>query len=111
MNNTCSVHLKEYGDFYAEDLEFYHDKSGVMTSKQDVIESTNKFVCGRVTRTLIPGSVEVYPIAHYGAIEIGYHTFHNNQDPPEKPSHPGRFVLIWQRINDQWKISRVISLH
>jgi hypothetical protein len=108
--NTCTIHLQECGDFYADNLEFYHDKGGVMTSKPDVIAATKKNICGKVTRQLVPGSVEIYPIANYGAVEIGFHTFHNSEEP-NAPSHPGRFVLIWHRTGDQWKISRVISLH
>jgi hypothetical protein len=109
--NTCIVHLQEYADFYADNLEFYHDKGGVMFSKADVVEATKKNVCGHTTRTLIPGSLEVYPIANYGAIEIGFHTFTNSQDPPNTPHHAGRFVLIWHHTNGKWLITRVISLH
>lgn len=108
--NTCTIHLKEYGDFYADDLEFYHDKGGLSTSKKDVIEATRKNICGKVTRELVPGSVEVYPIANYGAIEIGFHKFHNNQEP-NAPSHPGRFVCVWHHTDTGWKLARVISLH
>jgi hypothetical protein len=109
--NTCNEHLAEYGAFYADSLEFYHDQGGLTTSKADVIEATKKNICGRVTRELIKGSVEVYPIANYGAIEIGYHIFRNNTNPPETVPKPGRFVLIWRNTNGIWKITRVISLH
>jgi hypothetical protein len=108
--NTCSINLDKYGAFYADSLEFYHDKGGLSTSKKDVIEGTRKNICGKVTRELVAGSVEVYPIANYGAIEIGYHKFHNSAEP-NAPSRPGRFVLVWRRINGEWKITRVISLH
>jgi hypothetical protein len=108
--NTCTVNLKAYGDFYADSLEFYHDKGGFMNSKQGVIEATKKFICGKVTRELVRGSVEVYPIANYGAIEIGYHKFHNKEEP-NAVSEPGRFVMIWHHTNGSWKITRVISLH
>jgi hypothetical protein len=109
--NSCSIHLKEYGDFYADNLEFYHDQGGLNASKQEVIEATRKNICGKVTRKLVPGSVEIYPIANFGAIEIGYHTFHNSTQPPEAKPHPGRFVIIWNRTKEGWKITRVISLH
>jgi len=108
--NTCTVNLDKYGAFYADNLEFYHDKGGFSTSKQDVIAATKKNICGKVTRELVPGSVEVYPIANFGAIEIGFHKFHNNQEP-NAPSRPGRFVMVWQHTGDTWKITRVISLH
>lgn len=108
--NTCTIHLKEYGDFYAANLEFYHDKGGVMNSRDAVIEATRKNICGKVTRELVRESVEVYPIAGFGAIEIGFHKFHNKEEP-NAPSRPGRFVITWQQVNGQWKITRVISLH
>lgn len=109
--NTCQVHLQEYADFYADSLEFYHDQGGLSTSKKDVVDATQRNICGKVTRELVRGSVEVYPIRNYGAVEIGLHIFHNNQEPP--PPHPkvGRFVIVWHHTNAGWKISRVISLH
>lgn len=108
--NTCTEHLQEYSDFYAEDLEFYHDKGGLSTSKKDVVESTRKNICGKVTRELVRGSVEVYPVAGFGAVEIGYHTFRNRAES-NTPSKPDRFVVVWQRTPAGWKIKRVISLH
>lgn len=108
--NTCSVHLREYADFYADSLEFYHDKRGLNTSKKEVVEATKKNICGKVTRELVAGSVEVYPIAHYGAIEIGFHKFHNSEEP-NALSKPDRFVVVWRRTDQGWKITRVISLH
>lgn len=109
--NTCTVHLEQYAAIYSDSIEFYHDKGGVMTSKKDIVDATNRNICGKVTRELVPGSVEVYPINNYGAIEIGFHKFHNNQEKQAGPSHPGRFVIIWQYKNNEWKITRVISLH
>lgn len=109
--NTCSVHLQEYSDYYAENLEFYHDKGGLSTSKKDVVEATKKNICGKVTRELVAGSVEVYPIANFGAIEIGFHKFHNKENPPGTVSREGRFVIVWQQTDKGWKINRVISLH
>ena len=108
--NTCSIHLDAYAAFYADSLEFYHDRGGFSNSKKDVVEATKKNICGKVTRELVPGSVEIYPIAHYGAIEIGYHKFHNNEEP-NAHSRAGRFVVVWHRTNEGWKITRVISLH
>ena len=108
--NTCTVHLQEYADFYAEDLEFYHDKGGYMHSKKEVVDGTQKNICGKVTRHLIPGTLEIYPIANYGAIEIGYHYFRNSAEPNAVP-HPGRFVITWHKTPEGWKITRVISLH
>ena len=81
-----------------------------MTSKKEIVESTKKYVCGKVTRELVKGSIEVYPIKDYGAIEFGLHKFHNSQEPNNIPE-PARFTIIWKKENDDWKITKVISLH
>jgi len=109
--NTCSLNLDKYASFFSDNIEFYHDQGGLMTSKQDMIAATQKNVCGKVTRELVKGSIEVYPISYYGAIEIGLHKFHNNQEPVGTPSRVGRFMIIWENKNKAWKITRVVSLH
>ena len=109
--NTCDVNLNKYAAFYSDSIEFYHDKGGVMTSKQDIVEATRKNICGKVTRELVKGSIEVYPIHNYGAVEIGLHKFHNREEKQPGPPKTSKFIVIWRNQNDQWKITRVISLH
>jgi hypothetical protein len=109
--NTCAINLEKHAAFYADSLEFYHDKGGLMTAKKDVINGIKNNVCGKVTRELVKGSIEVYPINNYGAIEMGYHKFHNNTEPEGTPSHAGRFIIIWENKNNKWLVKRVISLH
>ena len=106
--NTCD--MKKQASFYSEDLEFFHDKGGLSTSKQEILASIERNICGKVTRTLIEGSIEVYPIKDYGAIEIGYHKFYNNQEPNAK-SKPSKFIMVWKNEDEKWLISKVISLH
>ena len=38
--NTCNMELQ--ADFYADDIEFYHDQGGLMTSKQEILECHQK---------------------------------------------------------------------
>jgi hypothetical protein len=109
--NTCDINLDVYSAFYSDSIEFYHDKGGIMTSKEEIVASTKKYVCGKVTRELIPGSIEVYPINNFGAIEVGFHRFHNNTEKETTPARAGRFVIVWHHTDKGWKISRVISLH
>ena len=106
--NNCD--MKKQASLYSEDLEFFHDKGGLSTSKQEVLSSIEKNICGKVTRTLIEESIEVYPIKDCGAIEIGYHKFYNNQEPNAK-SRPSKFIMVWKKEGEKWKISKVISLH
>jgi len=106
--NTCD--MKTQAEMYDEDLEFFHDKGGLSTSKDEILKSLKKNICGKVTRTLIRGSVEVYPIKDYGAVQIGYHKFFNKEEPNAK-SVPSKFIVIWKNKNNSWKITKVISLH
>lgn len=107
--NICD--LPTMADCFSEDIEFYHDKGGLMTNKDSIIAATKKYICGKVTRVLVAGSIEVYPIADFGAIEMGEHYFINNQEP--KPDHPsiGKFVHTWKNESGKWRMTRVISLH
>lgn len=107
--NTCEVNLEKYSSFYADEIEFYHDNGGFMNSKKEIVDGTKKYVCGKVTRELIKGSIEVYPIKGFGAIEIGLHKFHNKE--PNNVAKVGRFTVIWKKVNNDWKIVKVISLH
>jgi hypothetical protein len=105
--NFCKLGLQD--SLISEDLEFYHDHGGLLTSKSALITALKNNICGKVTRELLKGSIEVYPIANYGAVEIGYHRFRSKDG--NSTGQFARFVHIWHRENGQWKITRVISLH
>ena len=106
--NNCD--LEKQASIYSDNIEFFHDKGGLMKSKQDIIDGTRNNICGKVTRELIEGSIEVYPINNYGAVQIGFHKFHNNQEP-DAPSIPSKFIIMWNNESGNWKITKVISLH
>lgn len=106
--NSCDMATQ--AALFSDSIEFYHDKGGLETNKQKLLDAIRKNICGKVTRVLVSGSIEVYPIGEYGAVEMGLHRFINHQES-ETPSKPDKFILIWQRQNDRWRISRVISLH
>jgi hypothetical protein len=105
--NNCKLEVQDL--LISDDLEFYHDRNGVMTSKTALIEALKNHICGKVTRELLEGSIEVYPVPNYGAIEMGYHRFHNKIE--KTMSNYARFVHIWRRENGQWKMTRIVSLH
>jgi Domain of unknown function (DUF4440) len=103
--NRCD--LEKLGTFVSDDLEFYHDQSGLALGKQVFLDNTKKYICGKVRRELVPGTLEVYPLKGFGAVEIGIHRFH----------HPGlddvvgeaKFVEIWHNKDGVWTLTRVIS--
>ena len=105
--NNCKLDVME--ELISEDLEFYHDQGGLMTSKQKLNEALKNNICGKVKRQLKTGSIEVYPIKGYGAVEMGQHGFYSvNKTGTD---HFSKFVHLWKRTNGKWQITRVISLH
>lgn len=106
--NSCDMETQ--AKIFSDNLEFYHDKGGLMTSKKDLLDAIKKNICDKVTRVLVPGSIEVYPIAGYGAVEIGLHRFINHQEN-DHLSKPDKFICVWQHKGDTWQVTRVISLH
>jgi hypothetical protein len=107
--NTCDTTLSK--SLFTKDLEFYHDAGGLTNYDQN-LESI-RYRCNattKVRRELVPGSLEVYPIKDYGAIEIGRHRFYYTEaGEEEKLDGTFRFVHIWVHKNNEWKISRAIS--
>jgi hypothetical protein len=59
----------------------------------------------------VKGNVEVYSIKNYGAVEIGLHKFHNNQELAGATSTASKFIIMRQHDNTEWRITKVISLH
>lgn len=91
----------------AEDLEFYHDVTGFSPGRESLLDGLKNDICGKVTRELVPETLEVYPIAKYGAVEIGVHRFHH----PDDNANIGeaKFITHWQNKEGVWKIFRALS--
>jgi hypothetical protein len=106
--NTCDMDTQ--AAIYADSIEFYHDKGGLMTSKKDILAAIKENICGKVTRVLVKGSIEVYPINRFGAVEIGLHKFINHAEGNSE-SKPDKFIVIWRHRDNKWQITRVVSLH
>lgn len=106
--NDCDMETQ--ANLLSDNLEFYHDQGGLSTSKDDILESIEANICGKVRRELVQGSVEVHEIKGFGAVEIGFHKFYNNREP-DAESKPSRFITLWKQENDSWKMYRIVSLH
>ncbi|MDG2517991.1 nuclear transport factor 2 family protein [Lysobacter soli] len=107
--NTCSkpVQLEKHASFFAPDVEFYHDAGGVTWSRREMIENTQRYVCGHFRRELVPGTLKVFPISNYGAIEQGTHRF--CQLDTGKCDGIADFVIVWENRDGAWRITRVLS--
>ena len=92
-------------------LEFYHDQGGVTNYEQNKINFLGSFKRNKATglrRDLVPGSMDVYPIKDYGAIETGLHRFCHEENG-KQDCGTFKFLHIWQKKNGQWKVTRVVS--
>ena len=102
--NHCD--LAKMGSMVADDLEFYHDQTGLSVGRQSLIDAVKNNICGKVQRQLV-GTLEVYPLKGYGAVEIGVHRFTHPGDPNNVGD--AKFVQLWQLKDGSWKLTRVIS--
>lgn len=104
--NHCD--LTTLGAMVADDLEFYHDQTGLSVGKETFLAAIKQNICGKVERALLPDTLEVYPLKGYGAVEIGIHRFHHT-GRPEDGVGDAKFVTLWQNKDGGWKVTRVIS--
>ncbi|MBV8631594.1 MAG: nuclear transport factor 2 family protein [Silvibacterium sp.] len=103
--NHCD--LATLGSLVSGDLEFYHDKTGLAVGRQPFVDAIKNNICGKVTRELVSGTLEVYPIANFGAVEIGVHRFYH----PGEPGNIGeaKFIILWRQQDGKWQVTRTIS--
>lgn len=112
--NECN--LDKYASFLSEDFEFFHDKGGFTASKDDEMKGMAIF-CGDeqrsrqpLRRELIEGTLKVFPMNNYGALEFCDHIFYLQiNDGTEKVVGSSRMTALWKLIDDEWKLTRVIS--
>ena len=103
--NHCD--LATLGSMVTEDLEFYHDQTGLSVGRQTFLDAIRANICGKVHRELVPGTLEVYPLKGYGAVEIGVHRFTHPDDPAALGE--AKFIIVWQLKDGVWRVARVIS--
>ena len=106
-----SRNLEKLKTLFTEDLEFYHDRDGLVLYEQNMENFKRIFASAtKVRRELVEGSLEVYPLGGFGAVEIGVHRFYSQEmGKKEYLSATAKFVHVWQKKNGEWRVSRVIS--
>jgi hypothetical protein len=71
--NYCD--LTTLGAMVSDDLEFYHDQTGLSVGKAPFLAAIKQNICGKVEHVLLQDTLEVCPLKGYGAVEIGVHRF------------------------------------
>ena len=105
QNAFVECDADKFRALFTEDAEFYHDKVGPMFGEK--ARTLNG--CPRndgVRRVLVEDSLRVYPMANYGAIQTGEHWF---VEEGASTSTLAKFVTLWQRVDGEWKMARVLS--
>lgn len=113
--NTCDI--VQFENLVSENFEFYHDQSGITSSKSAFITSIKEGICNltyRPQRELIKESLEVFPLEKdgvvYGAIQMGRHRFYAiEKDKTKHLTSVARFTHVWLIENGNWKLSRGLS--
>jgi hypothetical protein len=114
MDSLVSVafntqNLDQLRRLFTSDLEFYQDNEGLALYSQTINDFRKMFEQGsRIRRELVKGSLEVYPIKDYGAIEVGVHKFCHDENGKEECGS-FKFVHIWRKKGSEWRICRVVS--
>jgi ketosteroid isomerase-like protein len=97
-------------EMFTDDLEFYDDGDGAPKGSSQVREDFQALFA-RVPdlhRELVRGTMEVYPLAGYGAIEVGEHRFCHAENG-KADCGSTKFSMVWRHVGDKWKLSRVLS--
>ena len=113
--NRCQLEVFE--QLPSNDFEFFHDQGGIQ-NRAEFLQAVKQNICsnrhGKPIRTLVAGSVSVYPLQKdgvlYGAIEQGRHIFTTKGSKLSDSGYTvANFTHVWLLQNGQWKLSRVIS--
>ena len=110
--NQCD--LESFGQFIAEDFEFYHDKGGLTKGGTKMMSLVKQNLCDpsnpRVRREVVQGSVKVYPLNNYGAIISGEHQFYvTSSGQEERLTEIAKFTHVWHKKDNSWQMTRVLS--
>lgn len=94
---------------FSPDLEFFHDTGGLSNFEQNQKATRDLFAKNtHLRRELVPGTMEVYPVPDYGAIQTGKHRFCHLENG-KNDCGTFKFLQIWKRVGNGWKLARVVS--
>jgi len=104
-------------EMITDDVEFYHDKGGLIATSADILLANLIDGCERqktgqnnkAKREVILSSIEVYPLANYGAIHRGKHLFYQLIDGQYQFTESAQFSHVWRQSDEGWKLARILS--
>jgi Domain of unknown function (DUF4440) len=93
---------------YTADAEFYHDRDGLKIGAAALDAFRNNCPRDRgMRRVIVPGTVRVFGITGYGAVQFGRHRFVQSDGAPVTEA---KFIQLWQRTPRGWRATKTISI-
>lgn len=106
--NHCD--LAKFASLLDENIEFYHDQGGVTLGREKLTASIKNNICtGDTQRVLVPGTLKIYYMKGYGAIEMGVHRFLHPKTEAVNGTGEASFINLWHYENGKWKLTRALS--
>lgn len=110
--NACD--MRTMGELLTDDVEFYHDKTGLTASKAAVLDSLRKGPCAdpnwHLRREAVDASLRFHPLAGGFALLMGTHRFYVRKGgEPEHLDGQAEFANIWQSVDGHWRMRRILS--
>ena len=94
-----------YKNILSNNFEFYDDRSGLNASKQSDVNSLIEKCSRKDKLTRVLTNCTVDKLGDFGAVQLGEHYFVINGVIVGS----AKFVHVWERTSDGWKLRRVIS--
>jgi ketosteroid isomerase-like protein len=110
--NACD--FAAMGELLTDDVEFYHDRTGLTAGKAAVLDSLRKGPCANPAMTLrreaVDGSLRFHPLAGGFALLSGTHRFLvTDAGQPERLDGQAEFTNLWQSVDGHWRMRRIFS--
>jgi Domain of unknown function (DUF4440) len=103
--------LNTMATIFDKDLELYHDREGRANYQQNIDTFPRHFAEEtRVRRELVEGTMQVYPLMGYGAVQLCIQRFYTTEKgKAEQLSATSRLINLWRYEGGKWTLERVIS--
>ncbi|MEO0470723.1 MAG: hypothetical protein AAF206_13940 [Bacteroidota bacterium] len=115
---TCDI--EQLRQMTTEDIEFYHDQSGMNRSQEAFLNATREGLCKlsyKAWREMIPGTLQMWPLYEngkiYGVLQNGQHQFYAKYPDKEEAfvSSVADYSTLWLKKGEKWLVARVISFN
>jgi hypothetical protein len=105
--NSCE--LETIGNILSKDLEFYHDTGGV-SNFEDTMQAFKSNCENKLglKRNITKGTLKVFPVKNFGAIQEASHEFCHIENGKNECS-TFKFIHIWKENSGKWQLTRVVS--